>query len=45
VRLQTVADIEALYDGIGRLSREVARLRGLLHRHGIEPGEGTTRSA
>jgi ATP-dependent Clp protease ATP-binding subunit ClpC len=40
-----IADIEALYDEIVRLSREVDRLTGLLHRHGIEPDEGTTRSA
>jgi hypothetical protein len=40
-----IADIEALFDEIVRLSREVDRLTGLLRRHGIEPGEGTTRSA
>jgi hypothetical protein len=40
-----VADIEALYDEIARLSREVDRLTGLLRRHGIEPDEGTSRSA
>ena len=40
-----VADIEALYDEIGRLSGEVARLRELLRRHGIEPDQGTSRSA
>ena len=40
-----LADIEALYDEIVRLSREVDRLTGLLRRHGIEPDEGTTRSA
>ena len=40
-----IADIEALYDEIVRLSREVDRLTGLLRRHGIEPDEGTTRSA
>jgi hypothetical protein len=40
-----LADIEALYDEIVRLSREVDRLSGLLRRHGIEPDEGTTRSA
>jgi hypothetical protein len=40
-----IADIEALYDEIDRLSREVDRLSGLLRRHGIEPDEGTTRSA
>jgi hypothetical protein len=27
------------------LAGEVARLRGLLRRHGIEPDEGSTRSA
>jgi hypothetical protein len=40
-----VADIEALYEEIVRLSGEVSRLRELLLRHGIEPDEGTTRSA
>jgi hypothetical protein len=40
-----VADIEALYDEIARLAGEVARLRGLLRRHGVEPDEGTSRSA
>ena len=40
-----VAGIEALYDELDRLSGEVARLRGLLRHHGIEPDEGTTRSA
>jgi len=40
-----IADIEALYNEIVRLSREVDRLTGLLRRHGIEPDEGTTRSA
>jgi hypothetical protein len=40
-----LADIEALYDEIAQLAGEVARLRGLLRRHGIEPDEGTTRSA
>ena len=40
-----IADIEALFDEVVRLSREVDRLTGLLHRHGIEPDEGTTRSA
>ena len=40
-----VADIEALYDEIARLSREVDRLTELLRRHGIEPDEGTSRSA
>jgi ATP-dependent Clp protease ATP-binding subunit ClpC len=40
-----VADIEALYEEIVRLSREVHRLNELLRRHGIEPDEGTTRSA
>jgi ATP-dependent Clp protease ATP-binding subunit ClpC len=40
-----VADIEALYDEIIRLAGEVERLTELLRRHGIEPGEGTTRSA
>jgi hypothetical protein len=40
-----IADIEALYDEIVRLSGEVQRLTDLLRRHGIEPDEGTTRSA
>jgi hypothetical protein len=40
-----IADIEALYDEIVRLSGEVHRLTDLLRRHGIEPDEGTTRSA
>jgi ATP-dependent Clp protease ATP-binding subunit ClpA len=40
-----IADIEALYEEIVRLSREVHRLTELLRRHGIEPDEGTTRSA
>jgi ClpA/ClpB-like protein len=40
-----VADIEALYEEIVRLSREVYRLTELVRRHGIEPDEGTTRSA
>ena|GEM_PF-1161680 len=40
-----MADIEALYQEIARLAGEVERLRGLLGRHGIEPDEGTTRSA
>jgi hypothetical protein len=40
-----IADIEALYEQIVRLSREVERLNELLRRHGIEPDEGTTRSA
>jgi hypothetical protein len=40
-----IADIEALYEEIVRLSREVDRLNELLRRHGIEPDEGSTRSA
>ena len=40
-----IADIEALYEEIVRLYREVHRLTELLRRHGIEPDEGTTRSA
>ena len=42
-----IADIEALFEEIIRLSREVHRLNELLRRHGIEPdeGKGTTRSA
>ena len=40
-----VADIDALYEEIVRLSREVHRLTELLREHGIEPDEGTSRSA
>jgi hypothetical protein len=40
-----MADIEALYEEIVRLSREVHRLTELLREHGIEPDEGTSRSA
>jgi ATP-dependent Clp protease ATP-binding subunit ClpC len=40
-----VADIEALYEEIVRLAREVDRLTELLRRHGIEPDEDTSRSA
>jgi hypothetical protein len=40
-----IADIEALYEEIVRLSREVHRLTELLREHGIEPDEGTSRSA
>jgi ATP-dependent Clp protease ATP-binding subunit ClpC len=40
-----IADIEALYEEIVRLSREVHRLNELLRRHGIEPDEGTPSSA
>jgi hypothetical protein len=39
------ADIDALYEEIVRLSREVHRLTELLREHGIEPDEGTSRSA
>jgi hypothetical protein len=39
------ADIDALYEQIVRLSKEVARLTELLRQHGIEPDEGTSRSA
>jgi hypothetical protein len=39
------ADIDALYEQIIRLSTEVARLTELLRQHGIEPDEGTSRSA
>jgi hypothetical protein len=42
---RVMADIEALYDEITRLSREVDRLSGLLREHGIEPDEGTSRTA
>jgi len=44
-RVGLLADIEALYNEIAMLAGEVARLRGLLRRHGIEPDEGSTRSA
>ena len=44
-RERLIADIEALYDEIVRLSREVDRLTELLRRHGIEPDQGTSRSA
>lgn len=40
-----IADIEALYEEIVRLAKEVDRLSGLLREHGIEPDEGTSRSA
>ena len=40
-----VADIDALYEEIVRLAREVHRLTELLREHGIEPDEGTSRSA
>ena len=40
-----IADIEALYAEIARRSREVDRLTKLLRKHGIEPDEGTSRSA
>jgi hypothetical protein len=40
-----MADIDALYDEIVRLSREVHRLSELLREHGIEPDEGSSRSA
>ena len=40
-----VADIDALYEEIVRLAREVHRLTELLREHDIEPDEGTSRSA
>ena len=40
-----LADIDALYEEIVRLAREVERLTELLRKHGIEPDEGTPRSA
>jgi ATP-dependent Clp protease ATP-binding subunit ClpA len=40
-----VADIDALYEEIVRLAKEVHRLTELLREHGIEPDEGTSRSA
>jgi Clp amino terminal domain, pathogenicity island component len=40
-----MADIDALYDEIVRLSGEVRRLTELLRQHGIEPDEGSSRSA
>jgi hypothetical protein len=42
---RVIADIEALYDEIARLGREVDRLGRLLREHGIEPDEGTSRTA
>jgi Clp amino terminal domain, pathogenicity island component len=42
---RVLADIEALYEEIVRLAKEVARLTELLREHGIEPDEGTSRSA
>jgi hypothetical protein len=42
---RVLADIEALYDEIGRLGREVDRLTELLREHGIEPDEGTSQTA
>ena len=40
-----IADIEALYEEIIRLTREVHRLTELLREHGIEPNQGSPRSA
>jgi hypothetical protein len=40
-----IADIEALYEEIIRLTREVHRLTELLREHGIEPDQGSPRSA
>ena len=40
-----IADIEALYEEIIRLTREVHRLTELLRDHGIEPDQGSPRSA
>jgi hypothetical protein len=40
-----IADIDVLYEEIVRLSREVHRLTELLREHGIEPDEGSSRSA
>jgi hypothetical protein len=42
---RVLADIEALYDEIARLAREVDRLTELLREHGIEPDEGTSQTA
>jgi len=42
---RVIADIEALYEEIVRLAKEVDRLTELLREHGIEPDEGTSRSA
>jgi ClpA/ClpB-like protein len=39
------ADIDALYEEIVRLAREVHRLTELLREHGIEPDQGSPRSA
>jgi hypothetical protein len=35
----------ALHEELGRLHHEVARLRGLLLRHGIQPDEGNQQTA
>jgi hypothetical protein len=42
---RVIADIEALYEEIVRLAKEVDRLTELLREHGIEPDEGISRSA
>jgi ATP-dependent Clp protease ATP-binding subunit ClpC len=42
---RVLADIEALYDEIARLGREVDRLTELLRVHGLEPDEGTSQTA
>jgi hypothetical protein len=44
-REAVIADIDALYEEIVRLSGEVQRLTELLRKHGIEPDEGSSRSA
>jgi ATP-dependent Clp protease ATP-binding subunit ClpA len=44
-RERLIADIEALYEEIVRLAKEVDRLTELLRQHGIEPDQGTSRSA
>jgi len=35
------ARLTELAEQVRQLSEEVERLRGLLHRHGLDPGEGT----
>jgi Clp amino terminal domain, pathogenicity island component len=42
---RVLGDIEALYEEIVRLAKEVARLTELLREHGFEPDQGTSRTA
>jgi hypothetical protein len=39
------ADVRAVIAENERVHRELDRLRGLLRRHGIEPADGTARTA